>query len=72
MFVLTQVGYMMTLVLYERLEALNLILCFLTIVAELALWLAFFPPAHYVRWIESRWSEADQRRAPTAAGARPS
>ena len=61
MFLITQIGYMATFALPESPPALGLLLTWLTISGEVALWLAFFPPARYARWIES------QRRTATIA-----
>jgi len=53
MFCASQIGYGIVLALYENLTALDTVLAGLTIAGELALWIAFFPPAPYLRWLRS-------------------
>ncbi|MDH3519543.1 MAG: hypothetical protein OEM49_03725 [Myxococcales bacterium] len=57
MFVLTQVGYFSTLVLFVDLPAFELGLTLLTIGGEMALWFAFFPPAWYAQRVANRLGE---------------
>ena len=58
MFFVTQIGYMLQFALPEAPAGLGLILTWLTVSGEVALWLAFFPPRRYARWVESRASGA--------------
>jgi len=74
MFFLTQIGYMLQFVLSETPAGLGLVLTWITISGEVALWLAFFPPRRYARWIESRASgtgEPDAAHAAVAPEIRP-
>lgn len=74
MFFLTQIGYMLQFALPETLAALSLPVTWLTVSGELALWLAFFPPRRYARWIESAargTGEPEVARAAVAPEIRP-
>jgi len=59
MFMLTQIGYGVVLALFEDLAALDTILVGFTIAGEVALWVAFFPPEFYLRWLGSGSSAAE-------------
>lgn len=54
MYCASQVGYGFVLALYEDLTTLDTFLGALTVVGQFTLALAFFPPAHYVRWLRAR------------------
>jgi hypothetical protein len=58
MYCASQVGYGFVLALFEDLTTLDSLLAGLTVVGQIAVWLAFFPPRWYASWLRGSQPQA--------------
>ncbi|MDH5566772.1 MAG: hypothetical protein OEY15_08920 [Myxococcales bacterium] len=56
MYCTTQIGYGTVLAFYETLTQLDMLLVAFTITGQISLWLAFFPPPLFARWVRAAYA----------------